>query len=226
MYYDREYLEARLDYYYSLLMTISKGNIDVGIRDLDTLYFDLNNIAPAFVFRDRDEQYEYRSIVRDWNSRFRAEVDHYLREHDREEEERAKKRRKKEEEKRREEEEILMAAKEQAREEEMEEERRRVLKEKKRKEEESKRKEQDKQNRAELLRIQEQWRAQRSLGNDSKVPIDRDSIFCISCGAANTKTAKFCTKCGTQLQTKCPSCGKLIRVGSKFCTACGSKIGM
>ena len=110
MYYDREYLEARLDYYYSLLMTISKGNIDVGIRDLDTLYFDLDNIAPAFVFRDRDEQYEYRSIVRDWNSRFRAEVDHYLREHDREEEERAKKRRKKEEEKRREEEEILMAA--------------------------------------------------------------------------------------------------------------------
>ena len=85
MYYDRVLLESRLEYGYDLSMGVSKKAIDIGVDDTEALYDDLEKFAPVFQFRFREEEYEYNAIIRDWNSRFRSEVDYYLREHERKE---------------------------------------------------------------------------------------------------------------------------------------------
>ena len=106
MYYHRDYLVARLEYYYAAFMATTEASIALGVRDFDTLYWDLEPCAPSFNFRDRAEQYEYNAIVRDYNARFRAEVDSKLGEKEREEREERddadRRRRRKEEEQRRE----------------------------------------------------------------------------------------------------------------------------
>lgn len=53
----------------------------------------------------------------------------------------------------------------------------------------------------------------------------------LSCGAEIPAGARFCTGCGTEVQTPvpvkttlCPSCDKIVAEGSKFCQSCGWKI--
>lgn len=95
--------------------------------------------------------------------------------------------------------------------------------EEERKRAEAKRKEQDKQNREKLSKIQEEWKRRHTTTVEPSQP-QEDLSYCTSCGAPNAKSAKFCPKCGTQLQMKCSSCGALFRVGAKFCSQCGSKV--
>lgn len=211
LYYDRELLELRLSSGYDISMKLSKRAIDNGIDDTDALYDDLEKFAPLFKFRFREEEYEYNAIIRDWNSRFRSEVDSYLRKHEKVEQERERRRReereREEREEREEEERMREAAEEESRE------RRRA--EEKRRRAEAKKQERARKNREELDRIQAEWR---------KRHFAADAFRCPSCGAANDKAAKFCSKCGSHLQMKCASCGSLVRVGSNFCSKCGFKL--
>ena len=53
---------------------------------------------------------------------------------------------------------------------------------------------------------------------------------CPKCGAANLANAKFCTECGTKMDTSaqtvpCVKCGAALPAGSKFCNECGTKQG-
>ncbi len=53
---------------------------------------------------------------------------------------------------------------------------------------------------------------------------------CPKCGAANLANAKFCTECGTKMDTiaqtvPCVKCGGALPAGSKFCNECGTKQG-
>lgn len=53
---------------------------------------------------------------------------------------------------------------------------------------------------------------------------------CPKCGAANLANAKFCTECGTKMETSaqtvpCVKCGGALPAGSKFCNECGTKQG-
>ncbi len=67
-----------------------------------------------------------------------------------------------------------------------------------------------------------------SLRSSSKqdAPAEQDKKFCPSCGAANSKTAKFCCECGEKLSQKgrCPSCNAEVNARSKFCPECGEKL--
>jgi class 3 adenylate cyclase/tetratricopeptide (TPR) repeat protein len=44
---------------------------------------------------------------------------------------------------------------------------------------------------------------------------------CPKCQFENPESAKFCSECGTKLETTCPECGKANPFGSKFCNECG-----
>jgi len=230
MYYDRDYLEARLDLFYDQCLVASKMYIDVGGSDPETMYWDMDSGMPAFMFRSRGERFEYDSIIREWNARFRSEVDCYLREHeraeDRERERAREKAREKEAERLRQEEEERRREENARRREE--EERRREEEEERRKKEaerrrEEKRKELDKRNREELNRIQEEWKKKAASPPNQTKPA-ADFLFCPSCGAPNVRSSKFCTKCGTKIQIVCPSCRALILAGAKFCSKCGYKL--
>jgi membrane protease subunit (stomatin/prohibitin family) len=53
---------------------------------------------------------------------------------------------------------------------------------------------------------------------------------CPKCGAQNLANAKFCTECGTKMETAgqtvpCSKCGAQLPSGSKFCNECGTKVG-
>jgi membrane protease subunit (stomatin/prohibitin family) len=53
-------------------------------------------------------------------------------------------------------------------------------------------------------------------------------LACPKCGAANLANAKFCTECGTKMETgaqtvPCMKCGAALPTGSKFCNECGTK---
>lgn len=53
---------------------------------------------------------------------------------------------------------------------------------------------------------------------------------CPKCGAVNLANAKFCTECGTKMETgaatvPCVKCGAALPAGSKFCNECGTKQG-
>ena len=54
---------------------------------------------------------------------------------------------------------------------------------------------------------------------------------CPSCGASNVEGTKFCSECGTRLDTPpqpvkrlCPSCGAEAEEGAKFCNECGARL--
>jgi class 3 adenylate cyclase/tetratricopeptide (TPR) repeat protein len=49
-------------------------------------------------------------------------------------------------------------------------------------------------------------------------------IFCGECGAQNRDGAKFCTKCGSTLDARCPSCGAMIAADDVFCGECGTNL--
>lgn len=233
MYYDRDILESKLEAFFWTAMDASKTYIDLGGTDSDTIYWDMDLYAPSFVFRSRGEYYEYQTIVSKWNARFRSEIDDYRRAHQLKSaraeasrrEERAREEEREEEVRRQ-----RLKREREEREREEEEERRREEEKRRKKEEarkraEAKKKEQDKKNREELSRMQEAWRRQQAAVSQAvPSPPVAESVACPSCGAANDKSAKFCTKCGAQLKIKCPSCGEFVRVGSKFCTNCGSQL--
>lgn len=52
-------------------------------------------------------------------------------------------------------------------------------------------------------------------------------MLCPNCGQENQEEAKFCLKCGKEVDvpTKCPSCGKEILQGALFCSGCGGSVG-
>jgi hypothetical protein len=56
-----------------------------------------------------------------------------------------------------------------------------------------------------------------------------NSVVCSECGTANTRTAKFCIKCGATVAVPAPArfctkCGTPAAGGEKFCKKCGSPI--
>lgn len=232
MYYNREHLESVLETWFRNGMIMSKAYIDEGGDNPDTIYWDMELYAPVYTFLSSESLSEYRAIVNKWNARFRAEIDDYRREHkekerraaerSRFERERREENRRSEEAERKKREEVRRRAEEEER--RLEEEKRQKREEARRRAEE-KRKEQDKKNREALNKIQAEWKEKHSSPESTSQPEPTaDCLYCTSCGAPNTKIAKFCKKCGTQLQIACPSCGQLVRVGSKFCTKCGTKL--
>lgn len=168
-------------------------------------------------------------IMKSWQARASSELSDFWEDYKRNRRTQQQRAEREKEEKRRREEEIRRQEEEEERREEEEERRREEERERRREEErrraEAKRQEQDKKNRETLSKIQAEWKANHSSQKPAFQPQQAsDSLFCCSCGAPNAKTAKFCTKCGTQMQLACPSCGQLVRVGSKFCTMCGTRL--
>ena len=47
---------------------------------------------------------------------------------------------------------------------------------------------------------------------------------CPNCGLDSSKSARFCSQCGSALALSCPSCGNSEPPGSKFCTKCGASL--
>ena len=47
---------------------------------------------------------------------------------------------------------------------------------------------------------------------------------CPKCQFENRPGAKFCKKCGNELEFLCPSCGHPYQADSLFCDECGSKL--
>ncbi len=47
---------------------------------------------------------------------------------------------------------------------------------------------------------------------------------CPKCQFENTAHARFCSKCGNNLQMTCPTCGKINPSGSRFCNACACNL--
>ncbi|MBQ9088131.1 MAG: SEL1-like repeat protein [Lentisphaeria bacterium] len=48
-------------------------------------------------------------------------------------------------------------------------------------------------------------------------------VKCISCGAENEDSAKFCESCGSEMpqDKECPSCHSRVKLTAKFCAECG-----
>lgn len=53
----------------------------------------------------------------------------------------------------------------------------------------------------------------------------QDEKACPNCGAKVSKSAKFCSECGTKIPAKkfCAECGKELSATAKFCPECGAK---
>ncbi len=47
---------------------------------------------------------------------------------------------------------------------------------------------------------------------------------CPKCQFDNKEEAKFCKKCGTELELACPSCGHPYEEDSLFCEQCGQRL--
>ena len=84
---------------------------------------------------------------------------------------------------------------------------------------EAKRKAQNEANRKKLAEIQAQWQAQQHPQQTAA-----DKVACPQCGNSVSRTAKFCTSCGTRLLAVCPNCGANVKATSKFCTSCGTPL--
>ncbi len=54
---------------------------------------------------------------------------------------------------------------------------------------------------------------------------DQKKAACPQCGETVQAHAKFCVKCGANLQseTKCSNCGHTLKADEKFCSNCGNK---
>ena len=59
------------------------------------------------------------------------------------------------------------------------------------------------------------------------IPFNTENI-CPQCGKNNSKTAKFCNGCGSNLAdypgTYCPECGAINLVNTNFCQQCGKSL--
>jgi len=51
------------------------------------------------------------------------------------------------------------------------------------------------------------------------------TLICAQCGLRNAPDAKFCRKCGNELDYVCLNCGRQLSPGAKFCGSCGKQIG-
>src|SRR5262245_53916964 len=49
-------------------------------------------------------------------------------------------------------------------------------------------------------------------------------MICPRCREANPPSAKFCSSCGTRLESACPACGHANSPGSRFCNECGASL--
>jgi hypothetical protein len=49
---------------------------------------------------------------------------------------------------------------------------------------------------------------------------------CQRCQFENRQGAKFCLKCGTKLELKCPQCGKRLPSAAVFCDECGFSLNV
>ncbi|HEX3325945.1 MAG TPA: zinc ribbon domain-containing protein, partial [Actinomycetota bacterium] len=49
-------------------------------------------------------------------------------------------------------------------------------------------------------------------------------LFCGHCGAENLEGRKFCTRCGTPLDSRCPTCGAPVEADALFCGSCGTSL--
>lgn len=84
-------------------------------------------------------------------------------------------------------------------------------------------------NNKKLAAIEAAWRekrskqAQPSTTTNNNTAAARTSV-CPQCGQPVSNVAKFCTSCGTRLQTTCPSCGTTLKSSTKFCVQCGTKL--
>ncbi|MGI9190137.1 MAG: AAA family ATPase [Longimicrobiaceae bacterium] len=47
---------------------------------------------------------------------------------------------------------------------------------------------------------------------------------CPECASAAAPSAKFCSECGTVLQTRCPKCAAAVASSAKFCGECGASL--
>ena len=52
------------------------------------------------------------------------------------------------------------------------------------------------------------------------------TVNCLSCGAENRESARFCDSCGTALALFCDACQAQLRQGARFCDACGAPAGV
>lgn len=60
--------------------------------------------------------------------------------------------------------------------------------------------------------------------NSAGAEVADGAVVCPNCKAQMSAGAKFCSRCGTKLDTKCPNCGANITEGSAFCSQCGQKL--
>ncbi len=51
-----------------------------------------------------------------------------------------------------------------------------------------------------------------------------ETTICSNCGAEVRKN-KFCSQCGTKLDSRCIKCGSQLAANAKFCYECGNKVG-
>ena len=49
---------------------------------------------------------------------------------------------------------------------------------------------------------------------------------CVSFGADNRESRKFCSKCGGALASSCPKCGAANEPGDDFCGECGTSLAL
>lgn len=50
-------------------------------------------------------------------------------------------------------------------------------------------------------------------------------MYCSKCGAEIVTGGKFCSECGTKVETRCSSCKTVLADTAKFCHVCGTKVG-
>ena len=60
--------------------------------------------------------------------------------------------------------------------------------------------------------------------NSAGAVVAEGAVVCPNCKAQMSAGAKFCSKCGTKLNTKCPNCCADIAEGGAFCSECGQKL--
>lgn len=97
----------------------------------------------------------------------------------------------------------------------------------------AKRKTQEEEFRKKMMGIQAQWQTgQAPVAQTSSHPTivsstvmsQQTTALCPQCGNSVSKTAKFCTNCGTKLSVTCPCCGASLKATAKFCSQCGTSI--
>lgn len=244
MLFDRELFEKDCQQAYYRCLSEMKSKIREGIigqyyyvniRDYLNIFWQFRTDWLSGYSNDR---IEYEHILSGWNERIRAELQDYYSEFKRKKESEARDKIKREQEralkeerrriedecetKKAVEEERFRIEDEYETEQELEEERLRIKEQRRiqaeRRKAREKKKAQEQKNNKKLSSIYEEWEKSHSTTTSSM------SVSCPSCGVANARTAKFCIKCGTQIQVKCSHCGELVRIGSKFCSHCGAKL--